>query len=148
MTSSVLKALNIIYMVSPLPSISPVRSSHLNLRLVNPTQLHFPKPNADGDSSPNMLLPESPHFHSRCPTCLLANLKFCSPSSLFLIIQIKSTRKCCKMHFQNRSRIHSPPSSLLTPQTSSSLPWTLRCFPQAPLRLPCPSPPDSAQQPG
>ena len=54
-----------------------------------------------------MLLPESPHFHSRCPTCLLANLKFCSPSSLFLIIQIKSTRKCCKMHFQNRSRIHS-----------------------------------------
>ena len=89
-------------MVWPLPSISPVKSSHLNPRLVNPTQLHFPKPNADGDSSPNMLLPESPHF-----TCLLANLKFCNPLSFFLITQIEFTRKCCKTHFRNRSRIHS-----------------------------------------
>lgn len=38
-TSSVLKALNIIYMVSPLPSISPLKSSHPNPRLVNTTQL-------------------------------------------------------------------------------------------------------------
>ena len=38
-TSSVLKALNIIYMASPLPSISPLKSSHLNPRLVNTTQL-------------------------------------------------------------------------------------------------------------
>lgn len=37
--SSVLKALNIIYMASPLPSISPLKSSHLNPRLVNTTQL-------------------------------------------------------------------------------------------------------------
>ena len=43
---------------------------------------------------------------------------------------------------------YSPLSSLLTPQTSSSLPWTLCCFPQAPLLLLRPSPPDSAQQPG
>ena len=41
-TSYVLKALNIIYMVSPLPSISPVKSCHLNPRLVNTTQ--FPRP--------------------------------------------------------------------------------------------------------
>ena len=54
-----------------------------------------------------MLLPESPCFHSRHPTCLLANLRFCGPPSLFLITQILSSRKCCKMHFQNRSRIHS-----------------------------------------
>ena len=54
-----------------------------------------------------MLLPESPCFHSRRPTCLLANLRFCGPPSLFLITQILSSRKCCKMHFQNRSRIHS-----------------------------------------
>ena len=54
-----------------------------------------------------MLLWESPHFHNRCPTCLVANLKFCNPLSFFLITQIESTRKCCKTHFQNRSRIHS-----------------------------------------
>ena len=84
-TSSVLKAFNLIYRVSPPPTISPAKSSHLNPRL----SLHFPKPNANAAASSNVLLPESPHFCGRCPTCLLANLKIWGlPSFCFLITQI------------------------------------------------------------